>query len=169
MWGMRPQGTPQSLERRRLLSIRLLKAGHTYRAVAKKIGASLSSVVRWHQSFRTHGKRGLRPRSSPGRPSRLSPEQKERLLRILSEGPMEAGYSTNLWTLKRIQAVIRRRFGVRYTIANVWNLMQSLGWSCQKPDKRARERNEKAIRYWQQHVWPRIKKNRRTWSPFGLP
>jgi transposase len=82
---------------------------------------------------------------------------------------MEAGFMTDLWTLKRIRQVIRREFGVRYTITNVWKLMQSLGWSCQKPDKRARERNEAAVRDWQQQVWPRIKKNRTTWSPFSLP
>ena len=166
---MRPPGTPRSLEKRRLLSIRLLQAGHSYRAVAMQTGASLSSVVRWHQTFRKLGKRGLRPRASPGRPSLLRLRQKERLLRILSEGPMEAGFMTDLWTLKRIRQVIRREFGVRYTISNVWKLMQGLGWSCQKPDKRARERNEAAVRYWQQHVWPRIKKNRTTWSPFGFP
>lgn len=152
-----------------MVSIRLLKAGHTYRSVAKRVGASLSSVVRWHQAFRKLGKRGLRVRPSPGRPSLLSLHQKERLVRILSEGPMEAGYATNLWTLKRIREVIRREFAVSYTLANVWKLMQRLGWSCQKPDTRARERNEAAIRYWQQHVWPRIKKNRKTWSPFGVP
>jgi len=97
----------------------------------------------------------------------LTPEQKERLLRILTEGPMEAGYWTNLWTLKRIGKVSRRELGVQYTIPNIWKLMQNLGWSYQKPDKRAWERNEKAIRYWQQHVW-QGQKHRRAWSPFGL-
>jgi transposase len=82
---------------------------------------------------------------------------------------MEAGYETNLWTLRRIAEVIHREFGIRYTIPNVWKLMRAMGWSCQKPTKRDRERNEKAIEYWKQHVWPRIKKNRKTWSPLGLP
>lgn len=83
------------------------------------------------------------------------------------QGPLEAGYTTDLWTLKRIGRVIRREFGVRYSTSNVWNLMKALGWSCQTPDKRARERNERAIRYWKYKVWPRIKKNRSAWSPLG--
>ena len=168
MWGMRPPGSPRSLEKRRLLSIRLLKAGHPYRAVARRTGASLSSVVRWHQLFRKRGAKGLRPRPSPGRPSLLSAREKKKLLRILNKGPLEAGYATNMWTLKRIRSVIRKEFGVRYTLANVWKLMHGLGWSCQKPDDRARERNEAAIQYWLEHMWPRIKKNRTTWGPLGL-
>ena len=150
-------------------AVRFLKAGHTYRAVAMKLGASLSSVVRWHQTYRTKGKRGLRPKESPGRPPLLSPRKKQRLLRMLLDGPLEAGYASNLWTLRRIGEVTRREFGIQYSTSNVWKLMRALGWTCQKPDKRARERNEKAIRYWQRHVWPRIKKNRSTWSPYGLP
>ena len=166
---MRPQGTPQSLEKRRLQAVRLLKAGKPYRDVAMTVGASLSSVVRWQQSYRSNGKRGLRVKPSPGRTPLLNQRQKERLARLLLQGPLEAGYTTNLWTLRRIGEVIRREFSISYTIPNVWKLMRAIGWSCQKPSKRDRERNEKAIRYWKQHVWPRIKKNRITWSPLGLP
>ena len=166
---MRPQGTPQSLEKRRLQAVRLLKAGKSYRDVAMAVSSSLSSVVRWQQAFRSEGKRGLRVKPSPGRTPLLNQRQKERLVRLLLLGPLEAGYSTNLWTLRRIGEVIRREFGISYTIPNVWKLMRAMGWSCQIPDKRARERNEQAIRYWKHHVWPRIKKNRSTWSPFGLP
>lgn len=166
---MRPQGTPQSLEKRRLQAVRLLKAGKPYRDVAMAVGASLSSVVRWQQSYRRQGKRGLRAKRSPGRTPLLNQRRRERLVRLLLQGPLEAGYTTNLWTLRRIGELIRREFGISYTIPNVWKLMRTMGWSCQIPDKRDRERNEQAIRYWKQHVWPRIKKNSSTWSPFGVP
>lgn len=166
---MRPQGNAQSLEQRRLRAIRLLKAGESYRDAASIVGASLSSVVRWQQSFRSQGKKGLRVKPSPGRTPLLDQRQRTQLSGLLLRGPMEVGYETNLWTLRRIAEVIHREFGIRYTIPNVWRLMRAMGWSCQKPTKRDRERNEKAIRYWKQDVWPRIKKNRRTWSPLGLP
>jgi transposase len=166
---MRPQGTPESLEKRRLQAIRLLKAGKTYRDVASIVGSSLSSVVRWQRAFRKEGKRGLRVKPSPGRTPLLHKRQRERLVRLLLQGPMEAGYSTHLWTLRRIGDLIHREFGVRYTIPSVWKVMRSMGWSCQRPTKRDRERNEQAIGYWKQHVWPRIKKNRSAWSPLGLP
>jgi hypothetical protein len=34
----------------------------------------------------------------------------------------------------------------------------SLGWSCQRPTGRARQRDEAAIRRWKQVRWPQIKK-----------
>jgi transposase len=166
---MRPPGKGKTLEARRVRAIRLLKAGRTYRAVAEEVQASLSSVVRWHQAYRKSGRGALKPRSIPGRPCLLSAGQKQRLVKTLSRGALEAGYSTELWTLKRIGEVIRKRFGIRYGISNLWYLMTHLGWSCQKPTKRAKERQEAEIRYWRHHVWPHIKKGRSAWSPFGLP
>lgn len=137
--------------------------------MATQVNASLSSVVRWQQTYRKRGRDGLRPKPPPGRPAWLSPRQRQKLLRILVQGPLEAGYPTDLWTLKRIGEVIAKCFGIRYSIANCWKLMTALGWSCQKPQKRARERREAAIRYWKRHVWPHIKKGRKAWSPLGVP
>ena len=150
---MRPQGTPQALERRRLQAIRLLESGHSYRSVAGQVHSSLSSVVRWHQSYRKRGRKGLRARASPGRPPLLGMEQKQTFQLILLRGPLAAGYSTDLWTLRRVCDLIDKEFGIRYSLANCWKLMNALGWSCQKPRKRARKRDEPAIRTWKQSVW----------------
>jgi transposase len=157
---MRPYGTAQNLQKRRSKAIDLLQSGESFRAVAKKLGASLSSVVRWHQAFEQKGKIGLQPKPAPGRPSWLTDSQKRRLQKLLVKGPLEAGYPTDLWTLKRIGEMIEKEFGICYCISNLWKLMIALEWSCQKPEKRARERNEKAIQHWVHYQWPRIKKNR---------
>jgi len=167
---MRPQGTALELERRRFKAIGLLKHGYSYRAVAKMVAASVSSVTRWMHAYREEGgMRALRVKSSPGRPCRLSDKQKERLLEILSAGPLERGYASDSWTLKRIGQVIAQEFHVRYCLSNLWTLMtEGFGWSCQRPTKKARERNEAAIRYWMYQAWPRLKKSRSAWSPFGF-
>jgi transposase len=65
--------------------------------------------------------------------------------------------------------VIRRQFGVRYTIANVWNLMQSLGWSCQKPDGSDPGTQGEGSPVLATACVAQDKKNRSTWSPFGVP
>lgn len=155
---MRPHGTPQALEQRRRQAIRLLESGHSYRSVADQVHSSLSSVVRWYQSYQKGGQKALRPRASPGRPPLLSPQQKQELLQTLLRGPLAVGYSTDLWTLQRIAEVIEKQFGIQYSLANCWKLMTALGWSCQKPAKRARERDEASIRRWKRSVWPHIKK-----------
>lgn len=166
---MRPHGSPAILERRRLQAIGLLRAGEPFRTVADIVGSSLSSVVRWNQSYQKHGKRGLCPRNNPGRPSWLSAQNKEKLVALLLGGPLSAGYTTDLWTLKRIEAVIGKHFGVHFSCTGVWKLLRGLGWSCQKPEKKARERDEAAIRQWKACRWPHIKKGRSTRSASGFP
>src|SRR2546430_1468545 len=157
---MRPHGTPNQLEARRRRAIALLKSGKPYRIVAAMLGSSLSSVVRWFQSYREGGLRKLRPQPIPGRPHSLSRPQRERLKRILLKGPIAAGYSTDLWTLKRIAKTIGKHFGVNYHPGHVWYVMsEDLKWSCQKPERRAYERNEEAIARWKKTTWPRINKN----------
>ena len=163
---MRPAGTPEQLEKRRRRAIAQVKAGRTLSAVARQFSASVSSVHRWWQAYTRGGVRGLRPKPIPGRPSRLSAVQKQRLVTLLGRGPLRAGYRTDLWTLPRVAGVIREHFGVRYHPAHVWKLLTGLGWSCQKPERRAVERDEPAIARWKRTAWPRIKKRR---SPGGPP
>ena len=166
---MRPQGTPQQLEKRRRQAIQLLKGGKTVSAIARWLGASKSSVVRWRDAHQRNGLEGLRARDIPGRPSRLSARQKGGLVRVLLQGPLKAGYTTDLWTLKRITEVIWKHFRIRYHANHVWRLLGQLGWSCQKPERRAKQRDEEAIARWVRYDWPRIKKNRKTWRPSGIP
>jgi transposase len=158
MWRMRPRGTAKQLEQRRRRAIQLLQQGKSPSEVARAVNSSTSSVWRWRQAYRAEGWAGLQARPIPGRPSRLSDSQKEELLRILEHGPVEAGYTTDLWTLSRVADVIRREFGVQYAPSHVWAILVKLGWSCQKPRRQARERDEQAIERWRREDWPRIKK-----------
>jgi len=155
---MRPPGSPQELERRRRRAIVLLRAGENLSTVAHAVDASVSSVHRWYQAYQRNGRAGLRPRPTPGRPPRLSASQRRRLVALLQRGPSAAGYATELWTLKRMAEVIERRFGVRYHPGHVWWLLQRLGWSCQKPERRARECDEEAVERWRRERWAHIKK-----------
>jgi transposase len=157
---MRPPGKSAELELRRHRAIELLETGYSHRAVAKTVQSSLSSVVRWQKAYRVDGQEGLRSTPSPGRPPKMSKKEKKKLVTILLRGPLSSGYTTNLWTLGRIAEVINNEFGVRYTRSNCWHILRALGWSCQKPEKRAKERDEEAIRIWKRWVWPQLKKNR---------
>lgn len=106
------------------------------------------------------GLEALAAKPHPGRPSRLTAGQKEELARILLRGPRAAGFSTDLWTLTRINRVIEKRFGVKYHPGRVWHILRGMGWSAQKPERRARERDDEAIRRWREEEWPRIKRKR---------
>jgi transposase len=147
----------------------LLKSGKSFRSVAAKLNASLSSVVRWCQAHRKKGRNGLHAKPAWGRPPGLSQAQKRTLLRLLLKGAQAHGYSTEIWTLKRMARLIQKHFGVRYHPGHVWHLMTSLEWSCQKPERRAIERDEEAIERWKRRAWPRIKKSPTMWGPSGFP
>ncbi len=166
---MRPPGSPLILEQRRRRAIELLRKGYTFREVAERLDASLSSVVRWSQSYRRLGLRGLAPRPTPGRPCRLNNRQLVRLGNVLVRGAQAAGYPNELWTLKRIGAVVAQHFGVHYCESAVWRLLRSeLRWSAQKPERRATQRDEAAIAHWKRYIWPRIKKSLETACAPGI-
>ncbi|MBI5208754.1 MAG: IS630 family transposase [Elusimicrobia bacterium] len=165
---MRPPGTAQQLAARRLHAIKLLKKGQSLSAVARALSSSVSSVFRWWQAFRKKGANGLRPVPASGRPPKLTPAQKRKLMRILSRNALAVGYATDLWTLGRIAEVTRQHFGVDYHPCHIWKLLRGLGWSCQKPETRARERDEEAIERWKRYRWPHIIKGQTTWGPSRL-
>jgi len=91
------------------------------------------------------------------------------VIRVLLKGALAAGYSTDLWTLERIGRVIEQQYHVTYHPAHVWKLMRSLGWSCQKPERRALQRDERAIAHWKRYRWPHIKKRSAAGSAPGVP
>jgi transposase len=77
---------------------------------------------------------------------------------LLLKGATAHGFSTDLWTLPRVATVIARTYGVQYHPAHVWKILRGEGWSCQKPERRAKERDELAIQRWRTERWPHIKK-----------
>lgn len=154
----------QQLERRRMKAARLLNEGNGIRETARLVKASPASVCGWKQKLDQHGVGALRAKPQPGPQPRLDDYQRIRLVWLLLRGARAAGFDTDLWTCPRVAQAIEETFGVRYHAASVWKLLHKLGWSCQKPELRARERDETAIRHWREHDWPRIKKELRATS-----
>jgi transposase len=135
--------------------------------VARRIGCAASSVMRWRDAWKKGGRQALKVRFSPGRPPKLGVRQRQELVQLLLRGALAYGFRTELWTTKRIAAVIYREFEVRYHPDHVGRLMHQLRWSHQKPERRARERDEKKIRRWKKEVWPRVIKPPRGWVPIS--
>jgi len=158
---MRPPGSPEELERRRRRAMALLAEGHGPTEVARLVGVDRRSVRRWKSAHRRHGERALRARPASGRPPKLLARQLAQLERRLLKGAQAAGFPTDLWTCPRVAQVIRRCFGVPYHVDHVSRLLRALGWSVQKPQRQAVERDAQAIRGWIKHTWPRVKKTPR--------
>lgn len=155
---MRPKGSAEAREMRRRIAAGLLREGMGVRAVARLLRGSSSSVSRWKQALAQGGFQALKSKPHLGPRPRLNPRQQEALRRLLLKGPQAVGYPTDLWTLSRVAEVIKRHLGVKYHPAHVWRLLRDLGFSPQKPGRRARERDEASIERWRREEGPRIKR-----------
>lgn len=155
---MRPVGGAKQLERRRQRAIALLKEGQAPVEVARVVGVDRRSVRRWHAAYRRAGTAGLAARPVPGRPSKLTARHRVQLEALLVRGAAASGFESDLWTCPRVADVIRRRFGIRYHVDHIGRVLRALGWTPQRPTRRALERDEEGIRRWIKQDWPRIKK-----------
>ena len=144
--------------KRRVRAGRLLQQGKEPAEVARLVGAPRQTVYRWRDVLHAKGIDGLRDMSKGGRPAQLDVEQYEELRGLLLRGAQSSGFGTDLWTLKRVRQTIEKHFGVRFSEVHVWRLLGRLGFSSQKPEKRAAERDEAAIARWKRHTWPALKK-----------
>jgi len=146
-----------ALEKRRFQAIRLFERGENQSAIARQVRVVRQTVARWVQQYRSEGNAGLQKAGRAGRKPRLSQAQHQQLERLLRQGPERWGYETPLWTCPRVAHLIEQEWGVRYHQGHVWKILIGLGWSPQRPVRRARGRNEEQIRHWKKRVWPAVK------------
>jgi transposase len=145
-------------EQQRLAAARMFEQGARQAEVVAALGVSRGAVSKWHAAWEVGGAQALAARRNPGRPPKLAETQRQTLEQELLRGPQAHGYTTELWTLARIRRLIHDLFGVWYHEAHVWRLLGGLGWSCQKPARRAKQRDEAAIEHWRKVRWPQVKK-----------
>lgn len=147
------------MQRVRMAAAELFEQGFSQAEVARLLETSRQNVHRWHQQWKVGGREALVSVGPPGRTPRLDEEQLERVRRALLAGARAHGFAQDLWTLQRIATVIERITGVRHHPGHVWYILRDrLGWSVQRPARRAVERDEDAIATWLAEDWPRIKK-----------
>jgi transposase len=142
---MRPIGTAEELQRRRLRAVELVEQGESPDDVAHFLGCGRSSVYTWvKRAKQSVGALAARPH--PGPTPRLSDEQLAELEALLLRGAKAHGWRTELWTAARPAELIERHFHVRFHPEHVRKLLKRrLNWTSQKPQRKARERDEAAI------------------------
>ena len=155
---MKAKKKTDAAAKRRVRAARLLQAGHKPAEVGAMVGAPRQTVYRWREVLQAQGIDALRDMSKGGRPALLGAQELGRLQIALMEGPTVHGFGTPLWTLKRVRLFIEREFGVQYSQVHVWRLLGQMGFSSQRPERRALERDDVAIEYWKKRTLPRLKK-----------
>lgn len=151
----------QALEKRRIKAIELYQKGRSQYWIAKHLKVSFEAVSNWAELYKKRGAKGLKTLGKPGPKSRLSDFNKQKIKQAILKGPKAQGFATDLWTLERIAKLIKKIAKVNYHPGHVWKILLDLGFTCQKPQIKSKERNEENIKKWKQRVWPQLKKGLR--------
>src|SRR5260370_20362781 len=148
-------GSAAELERRRRQSVEAVAQGESREVVARVVGVNRCSVFRWLNMARQPD--GLAANAHSGRAPRLSRQQYSRVEDLLLQGAKAHGWPNQLWTCARIRILIQRHFGIWFHHDHVGRLLRErLNWTPQKPQRRARERNEAAIEFFKHVRFPKI-------------
>lgn len=142
-------------EQLRLRGVAMLQEGLSPTEISRRLGVARLTVYRWKS--RGRGKGATIQHS--GRKPAMTVPQRRQLEKILEQGAVAAGFTTEVWTGRRISQVLWQRFGVQYHFKAIPTLLRSWGWSWQKPHKQAMERDPAVVAHWVRHQWPRIKKS----------
>jgi transposase len=145
-------------EGRRLRAWELFQQGWKVGQIAAALGVTHGAVSQWLKRARQHGEASLYDRPRPGRAPRLTPEQQARVPALLARGAEAWGFRGERWTRERVADLLRREFGVTYHPAHISRLMAGWGFSVQKPQRQAVQRDEEAIRNWREQRFPEVEK-----------
>jgi transposase len=148
----------QQMELRRKRAGVMFNKGYSASEVARRLGVGRQSTCRWKAAWEAGGSDALKSKGQAGRKPRLTAGQRSEVVAALVEGPLARGYRTNLWTLPRVALLIKDLTGVDYHPGHVWHLLRALGFSCQRPTRRAIERDEEKIVHWKSSTWLALKK-----------
>ena len=152
-----PRYDANALEARRQRAIEMLKDGKKKARVADELNVSRAAVTVWWHKYANNGDRGIARKARPGRPPKVQRDKIATLPILLKKGAVAYGYSTDLWTTKRVAELIRKEFVVSYDRDFVSRILNQLGLSWQRPERKAIERDEIAIKRRIQYRWPEKK------------
>lgn len=127
-------------ESRRMRAWELKQMGWKQSDIAVALGVTKGAVSQWLKRSEEGGKESLRSRPTPGRPARLSAEQKATLPELLKQGPRAFGFQVDVWTAERVADLIESQFGVRYHPDHVGRLLRDAGLSPYKGNRSSSSR-----------------------------
>lgn len=133
-----------AMEARRKKGMALLARGVTQAEVARQCEVSTPTALRWRRALDAKGKQAWKRRPL-GQPPKVQEFHRVALVKFLAEGAQAHGFTNDLWTLPRIAAVLEQQTKLRVHPGHLWWVLIQLGWSVQKPEKRATQRDEASI------------------------
>ena len=139
----------------------MFASGKTRAQVAQELGVSWRSAHEWYKCWQRAGAEGLKADTKPGPQPKFSDAECAAVAQEMKKGALAHGYATALWTLPRVKRLVESMYGRKLSISESFRLLRRIGWSTQKPIRRARERDAEKIAHWKAVEWPRIKQKAR--------
>lgn len=159
------RSTPrEALEYYRFQAVDLRKKGWKINKIAEAFGVRREAVSRWMSKASKYGKNSLKSTKAKGKEPKLNEKEQIKIVSLMIKPATEYGFENPLWTCKKIQRLMKDQTGKSLSISNVWEFAKRWNLSPQIPNKKAKERNESAIKRWVKEEWPKIEKHRRRWQ-----
>jgi len=162
--GIGRQLSHEVLEQYRFRAIALRKKGWQVNEIADAFGVNRRAVTRWYTDYKKDGKKALCSKKATGPSYKLTSEEMSDLIVIFEQDATRYGFETPLWTCQRIQQVIKKRTGKKIHTTNIMRWLKRWNFTNQKPERRASQQDEKAVKRWIRKEWPRIKEHARRWQ-----
>ena len=118
--------------------LHVLHGTSTYET-ARFYGHSPRTIQYWVHRLLSHGLVGLWEKSRPGRPSRLSFSDRQRLRDEIRSSPRELGYDQNLWDGVLLSYHLKEHYAISLGVRQCQRLFHQLGFSLQRPRRQAHE------------------------------
>jgi len=149
----------KTLEVIRLMAVERVRAGELASSVIASYGFSRTTIYKWLKAASEPGLglKALHAKPATGRPRSLTPRQEQQVFRwVNGKDPRQYGLDFGLWTRSIVANLIEQKFGVRFGLTAVGELLAKLGLTPQKPLQRAYQRDPEAIEKWRREIFPTI-------------
>jgi transposase len=123
------RGVKDANQARRLLAIAAILDGMDREEAARIGGMDRQTLRDWVHRFNAQGPDGLVNVKPPGRPSRLSDDQKEELCALVESGPDPDKDGVARWRCVDLKRVLGERFGVDLSEVRLGQVLRKLGFS----------------------------------------
>ena len=130
--------------------------------IAEKHGVTPSAVSKWKSTLEKEGIEGLKSTNDEGNQgptSELDDQDREQLVELLEEGAQAHGWETDLWTSKRVAALVEDEFGIDYTPRHCSRILRELGYRPVKPREGAAEKDPEEKQRWLNEEAEQLKKS----------
>jgi transposase len=144
------------LVRRISVLLDLLTQQASVPVLCERWGLSPACLYAWQKALLLRGMDSLVYRHGGGRPEKLTPTQRKRLVALIEAGPLVVGLETACWNSVLIRVLIWREFGVLYNRHYVCTLLHNLGFSFQKARFVSDHLDAAKRLAWLQDTWPAL-------------